>query len=94
MDITSPRENIAKTGAKYTRYKRRFQGHHVATAISQQSVTFDLPHAGRCQIVKRPFFTSLRTRLIVLILVAATPALGFIIHSSLDLRKQAEAECP
>lgn len=52
----------------------------------------DPPPTGRGQVMKRPVFTSLRARLIALILMAATPALAFIIHSSLDLRKQAEAE--
>ncbi len=42
--------------------------------------------------MRRPFFSSLRTRLIALILMAATPALVFIIHSSLNLKKQAEED--
>jgi diguanylate cyclase (GGDEF)-like protein len=42
--------------------------------------------------MRQSFFTGLRARLIVLVLLAATPALAFILYSGFDLRQQAEAD--
>ena len=42
--------------------------------------------------MKRPSLNGLHARLVALVLLAATPALVFILYSGLDLRKRAEAE--
>jgi diguanylate cyclase (GGDEF)-like protein len=47
---------------------------------------------GRGQPTKQPLFTGLRARLIVLVLLAAAPALVFILYSGFEMRQQAETD--